>query len=87
MKPKDTQRSIRDMRATIEIPVYETPSGRPTCCRDFEAGEICRFLRAQRMGFEMTCLFAPSNGRRNEPLEYGPDGYLVPSPACPFHSA
>ena len=72
---------------TLTIPVYSTPFGAPTCCRDLSKGEVCRFLRTQRMGLEMTCLFAPQSGKRGEPLEKDADGYLVPSLACPFHSA
>jgi hypothetical protein len=81
--PRDTHMKTK----TLTIPVYETPFGAPTCCRDLSKGEVCRFLHTQRMGLEMTCLFAPQSGKRGEPLEKDADGYLVPSLACPFHSA
>jgi hypothetical protein len=71
--------------ATITVPIYETPTGTPTCCRDLAKGEACSFLRTQRMGTEMTCLFALQNGKPAEPLMEGQEGFLIPSPACPFN--
>jgi len=70
---------------TLTIPVYETPLGAPTCCSDLTKGEVCRFLRTQRMGAECVCFFGPRIGNRIEPLNHDSSGYLLPSPACPFH--
>lgn len=72
--------------STITVAIYRTPSGAATCCRNLEAGDACRFLRTQRMGLEVTCLFA-ANGQRGraEPLDDSAEGYLIPCDACPLH--
>lgn len=42
---------------TLEIPIYETPEGNPTCARDLRTGQFCMFLMSQRMGTEDVCGF------------------------------
>jgi len=73
----------------LEIPVYETPDGQPTCARDFRTGETCRFLLAQRMGLEHSCVFSDWGQRgRRTPLEstHNGEGFLIPCAECPLHN-
>lgn len=78
--------------STMEMPVtrYRTPAGDPTCAFDFEAGEVCQFLRTQRMGVHETCIFAPEHKGLGERIfRNGKEGrgYLVPGKWCPVFLA
>ena len=63
---------------SIEIEIFETPEGKPTCGRNFETGEVCQFLNQIRFGTEGLCLLV------NEKIAFGM-GYTEPSPKCHLH--
>jgi hypothetical protein len=66
----------------IEVKVYFTPSGAPTCAKNWETGEVCRFLVNHKMGFEHKCQSSDLLLNRG-----GDDGlgYLEPHKDCELH--
>jgi hypothetical protein len=70
---------------TLEIPIFETPEGAPTCARNFNTGEFCMFLRSQRFGLDDVCVITQSKIFRADSPK-GPEmGYLIPCSECPLH--
>lgn len=66
----------------IEVQVYYTPDGAPTCAKNFETGEVCRFLVNLKMGFNHKCQTSDLR------IERGGDdvlGYLEPHKNCEIH--
>jgi hypothetical protein len=72
--------------ATLEVPIYETPEGQPTCATDISKGYVCRFLQGRRLGQEEICALSMSTSplirRGSNQL-----GYLIPCTDCPFHKS
>ncbi len=65
----------------IEVKVYYTPSGAPTCATNWEKGEVCRFLVNHKMGFEHKCQSSDLFLERGN----GGNGYLEPHNNCELH--
>ena len=85
--------SNSEQRSTIslEIPVYYTPKGKPTCSRDVKEGKFCIFLETRHFGQRMHCGFT---GRENPLYPYqlvddegGHLGYPKPHYCCPLHES
>jgi hypothetical protein len=65
---------------TLEIPIYETPDGEPTC------GTVegrCMFLQVSHYGTKEWCYF-DSEKQIDRGGEDG-CGYLIPCKKCPLH--
>ena len=71
---------------TLEIPVYRTPDGKPTCSRDVVTGEMCRFAFVRGFGCIDFCGAVPRSERDDDVLRRVPrdTGYLVPHKDCPL---
>jgi hypothetical protein len=74
---------------TIQCIRFRDDEGRPTCVRDFKAGEAClyyrlQFIRHLHMGMSPTCVFAPyaSRGLQQELLQ--DETRVVPGEWCPL---
>ena len=70
---------------TIEIEVFETPDGKPTCASDFRTGKQCKFLLTRKFGTELLCGFT-GNDDKLEDYKMDGTGYLKPCESCPLHS-
>jgi hypothetical protein len=71
---------------TLEVPVFKTPDGAPTCAFNFKTGDFCMFLRSQRFGLDDVCAITQSKIFRGDSPK-GPEmGYLIPRPECPLHN-
>jgi hypothetical protein len=66
----------------LTVPVYRTPTGRPTCVADVATGKGCIFFRTTNFGSRETCVFAPEDSLFG--LESIPrvQGYLDPPRWC-----
>lgn len=49
------------MKALVEIDIFLTPDGVPTCATDFVNGEICPFYATKKWGIQELCLMGPRN--------------------------
>ena len=65
----------------ITIEVFRDKEGHPTCSKNLETGEFCRFLRTSHMGCREHCGYAT----RNDTLERrnAGEGTLIPHKDCP----
>ena len=70
--------------ATIEIPIYETPTGKPTCATNFLSRKVCPFLQSTRMGTGYKCFWDNDGGQLMD-TDGGQEGFFVPSKCCPLH--
>jgi hypothetical protein len=61
---------------SINIERFRTPEGFPTCARDFESGQVCKFLTSQKFGFVDVCFFTGAELVRVN------DAYLAPCNDC-----
>jgi hypothetical protein len=66
---------------TFKVQVYRTPSGKPTCCSDFPAGDVCEWLGFSNFGQVGQC--ALTQEKVNRPY-HAPLSYLIPDEKCPF---
>jgi hypothetical protein len=66
---------------TFEVQVYRTPTGSPTCCSDFPAGDTCEWLGFTKFGQVEWCRLAQE--KLNRPHD-APLSYLIPGKNCPF---
>ena len=64
-------------QTTIVIERYRSPDGQPTCCSDFTAGKICRFLGVRRFGTVDVCTLG-----RDRDLMRGESGFTMPDEMC-----
>lgn len=62
---------------TIEVKVYRTPDGKPTCCKQITAGEHCGFLRTRKLGTVDVCAML-----HGIDLSRGDTGYIKPDADC-----
>lgn len=62
---------------TITIQRYRTPDGKPTCCADAEAGQMCRFLGVRRYGLVSVCML----GKQRD-IAAPEHGYTQPDDKC-----
>jgi len=66
----------------LQVRVYRSPEGVPTCARDFEDGEVCVFLQTARMGkLEVCALQTGVDALLRSPRG---TGWLVPHCKCPL---
>ncbi len=68
------------MKKTIEIEVFQTPKGEPTCCAEWPA-KTCRLLGLRKWGTGEYCVWSENqlNRSRDDGL-----GYLIPDKDCPL---
>jgi len=74
-------------KITLEVVRYRDKDGKPTCARDFKAGEVCEYYRVHTWGTIETCLFSPACRGLGEALERRGDdrlGTLIPMDGCPL---
>lgn len=67
----------------IKIQVYRDSENNPICAKNFETGEICKFLGARHFGLQSVCMIT------GEDIHYQkfdenrfPTGYLSPLESC-----
>jgi hypothetical protein len=66
---------------TIEVPVFRSPDGRPTCAARYGVRDKeCRFLRARKYGTDPVCAVKLCR------VDDEGDGYLRPCDGCPLWS-
>jgi len=65
---------------TLEVPVFRSPDGRPTCSVLTVQDKTCRFLRFHKLGTVAICGLALDHVHRDgDGL-----GYLRPCEGCPL---
>lgn len=64
---------------TLTLSVYRTPDGRPTCCRDGWAGDLCQMLGYTTRG--SVCRFT---GAAVMPYAWDAGPWLQPPGDCPL---
>lgn len=64
---------------TIDVKVYFTRSGVPTCASSVGNGSICMFLRATAFGTKEVCVLT------NDRIYESEEEYLIPSDRCILH--
>jgi hypothetical protein len=61
----------------IEVKAYVVPdSGTPTCCLDYQKGEVCKFMGLRKMGTQPHCMAS------NVDLHSRYRSYLTPHDDC-----
>jgi len=71
---------------TLEIPLYYTPEGQPTCAVDFQNGEVCKFYRYGSYGFKDVCSWTNEVLKRRHVEGHGNCGNLIPCKECILHN-
>lgn len=67
------------MKKSIEVEVYETEKGNPTCSTSFREGKTCIFLEVTRIGTSPACRYCRAE------IFYCEEDYLEPHELCPLH--
>lgn len=62
--------------ATITVPRFRAPDGKPTCCADHPAGKTCRFLGVTGLGTQDVCMLGEQRKL------YRVDGFTRPHQQC-----
>jgi hypothetical protein len=60
----------------LEVEIYRTPEGKPTCASDYRTGKVCEFLRTRKFGTVNVCFFGD-----RDMLD---EGYQAPHDGCPI---
>ena len=72
---------------TIQIPVYETPKGKPTCSSDWAQNKTCLFLRTCKFGTVELCALSGEKLERAHGVNgVRGMGYLIPCESCILHN-
>jgi hypothetical protein len=67
-----------DEFASIQVKRYRTPDGAPTCCRNWQSGELCQFLGSRRFGAMPVCML----GEQIDMDKQRPDQWITPHNKC-----
>lgn len=62
--------------ATITVPRYLAPDGKPTCCADLTTGQMCRFLGVKNFGLHDVCMLGEQRDLHRV------DGFTRPHQQC-----
>ena len=73
---------------TISILVYRDSDGKPVCGKNFQTGEICKYLGVRRMGLQDSCMLGENTDLFRKILTKGEfkgeQDYVRPHENCPL---